>query len=153
MHRTSALAPLPALVLLILGGLSAPAWADPIELVAADDRGVTLRFTLPAWSLEPGEGGSFDLAAPGLQVLDVPGRPLLPFAGTLIALPPGSQAAAHLIDAGPEEERAGVRLAIGGRPVFHPDPAGLGLVPGREPVTPVADGPWPTSPVEVGQPF
>jgi hypothetical protein len=143
----------PALLFLSLVGVPVRAATDPIEQVSTDERGVTLRVTVPGWSLDQGDSGRFELKAPGFQALDVLGRPRLPFASALLAVPPGSRAVARLIDSDPEEERAGVRIGIGERAVFRPDPAGLGLIPAREPVAPITDGPWPASVVEVGAPF
>jgi len=139
-----------ALLTLVAGPL--PAAADPIRLVAADDRGVTLRLDLARFDYRPASNGRFELVAAGCQVMDVPGRPRVPYAGVLLALPPGAQARASVIG-GDIEEVSAVRLTLGDRPLFREDPGVRGLVPAREPVPAVLDGAWPTSPVEVGEPF
>ena len=123
-----------------------------VRLLSADERGVTLRLDPPAHQIEAGPDGRSELRVSGFQALDVPGRPSIPFTTALVALPPGARAVATLLPGGPEEVMADVRLAITGRPVFRVDER-LGSVPGREPVPALLDGPWPGSPVEVGEPF
>src|SRR4051794_21229042 len=79
----------------LLAAAASPSWAasDAIRVLASDDRGVTLRLDLPAVSVVPGSAaGRSRLALAGLSRTDVPGRPLLPFASTLVALPPGARA-------------------------------------------------------------
>src|SRR5438105_11978380 len=95
----------PALVSFALASILLPAIlnADPIQLVAADAHGVTLRLTVPAWRLDtPADPLAVAdqrrlLVAAGFSVADLPGRPQLPYASTLVALPPGATAAAHVI--------------------------------------------------------
>ncbi len=135
--------------------LAAPgAGAGPVRLVASDDRGVTLRLEVAPFTLgPPREDGRTELVVPGLYLLDTQGRPKLPYATALIALPPGASAVASVVDDSGEETRDGLVLTLGERPVFHSDPGGLGPIPAREPVAPIRDGAWPRAAVEVGEPF
>src|SRR4029077_8555804 len=82
---------------------------------------------------------------------DVPGRPGLPYATALIAVPPGARARARVVS-GAAPQVQDVRLSIVGKPVFRQGTDGA-LVPDREPVQALQDGMWPTSTVEVGDPF
>ena len=127
--------------------------AQRAELVAADDRGITLRVQVPEWTLTPNGGGRSMLVARGLEVSAIPGRPLLPFAAALIAIPPGGRVVARVTEASTEELREGVNLAIALKPGMRDDGGALGVVPTMEEVPPIADGPWPGSPVELGEPF
>ncbi|HEY2954456.1 MAG TPA: C25 family cysteine peptidase [Candidatus Eisenbacteria bacterium] len=143
-----------ALPILLAAWLAPAAEAGPIQLVAQDDRGVTLRLTVPSYDLgAPGEDGRQEILIQDLDLLDVPGRPKLPYATTLVAIPPGAKAVAAVIESGAEEARDGLHLTIGERPMIRPDRAGLDWVATREPVGPIADGAWPRSPVDVGEPF
>jgi hypothetical protein len=150
-HRAAALLRLvPFLVL----GIAAPARAREIQLVAADERGVTLRLDVGPWTLgSPGEDGRRDISVPPLDILDMPGRPRLPFATAMIALPAGAGASVSVIGEGAEEIVEGVRLTIGSRPIIRTDPDFLGYVPAREPADPILDGAWPPTPAEVNDPF
>ena len=141
---------LPCLLSIVCGG---PARAQRAELVAADDRGLTLRVQVPAWSLSPGAGGRSMLVARGLEMSGIPGRPFLPYAAALVAIPPSGSAVARVTEAGAEELREGVKLGIALKPGLRDDGGALGVVPTMDEVPPIADGPWPGSPVEVGQPF
>jgi hypothetical protein len=137
--------------------LPTAASADPVRLIASDDRGVTLELSVATWRLESaGKGGEREgrtiLVAPGLAGHGAPGRPVIPGAGTLVALPQGARAVARLIDGG-EESQDGVRLAPGEKRGFTDDRGGLGLVPSAEPVAAIRDGVWPRAAVEVGAPF
>ena len=147
--------PQAAALLLALSLGSVPlAQADPVRLVAADARGVTLELALPTWSLTPpNQDGRSKLSAAGLTAQGIPGRPVLPSATTLIALPPGAGAAVGAVAGDPEETREGVRLVLGNRRGFAEDPQGLGLVPIAEPAEPILDGPWPAATVRLGTPF
>jgi hypothetical protein len=139
---------------LALAFLVAVAAAQSLRVVSTDATGVTLRLSLPSFSFtDPGSDGRSELAVPGFQVTGTTGRANLPYAQTLVALPPGATAAVRLLDAGPEETRDGVRLVIAGRPVMRDDGGVLGLVPAMEAVAPVLDGPWPTSPVGLTEPM
>ena len=141
------------LILLALGALGsgAPARADAIRVVSTDERGVVLRLDVPAWTLSPDPGGRSLITGTGLPLLGEPGRPRLPYAAALVAVPPGARVSASV--EGAEESRDGVRLVVGDRPGFREDVRGLGLAPTREPVAPIADGSWPPTPVELGPPF
>ena len=128
--------------------------AEPVRLVAADDRGVTLELALPTYTVgPPGEDGRSRLTAPGLAAGTPPGRPALPAATTLVALPPGALPVLGRIEGDAEETRDGVRLIIGDRRGFTEDVHGLGMVPFAEPVEPIRDGPWPAAAAELGVPF
>ena len=145
----SSLAVITALVL-----SAVPAAADPVRVVAADDRGVTLELTVPAYRLgPPREDGRSELIVPGLHSRDIPGRPLVPVANVLVALPPGASARASVIGGAAEEMRGDVRLAIAEKSVFRDDRGGFGPFPAREPVAAILDGPWPREGVTVGEPF
>ncbi len=140
-----------ALALLLL---AAPvAQAQSLRVIAADDRGVTLRLSLPGYQLlDSLPDGRVELSVPGYAVTSLPGRAHLPYAQTLVALPPGAGVLARVVDAGEEEVRDGLRLALGAKPVMRDGPDGFGPTPALEPVPPILDGPWPASPVELGEP-
>jgi hypothetical protein len=134
--------------------LARPVHGDPVRMIAADDRGVTLELTLPDFQVgTAGPDGRSRLTAPGLTANTLPGRPVLPAATTLVALPPGARPVLGAIDGGPIEVREGVRLTLGDRRGFAEDPQGLGPVPTAEPAEPIRDGPWPAAAVELGAPF
>lgn len=140
-----------ALVLLLLPAPAA--LAQSLRVVAADERGVTLRLSLPGYQLSaPLLDGRVELNVPGYALTSLPGRPHLPYAQTLVALPPGAGALVRVVDAGEEEVRDGLRLALGAKPVMKDGPEGFGPSPALEPVPPILDGPWPASPVELGEP-
>ena len=145
--------------LLFLGSLALVALpgrvsAEAIQLLSSDARGVTLRLEAPAPEFAaPDADGRSRLVMAGLDAAGEPGRPALPLAATLVALPPGARAVARVLEAGPEEVHTGVRLAVQGRGAFRDDGGKLGLVSIVEPATPLADGPWPASAVELGEPF
>src|SRR2546427_667106 len=73
--------------------------AEVVHLVSADERGVTLRIDPPAYRLEAGPEGRSLVSLSGFQAMDVPGRPAIPFATALVALPPGAGAVASLVSA------------------------------------------------------
>lgn len=152
MRPTQSLLRAAILLLTLLPAL--PARAQPVRLLASDARGVTLRVDAAAFELSaPDPEGRVRLVVPGYRASSEPGRPQLPFAQALLALPPGATARARVTGGEAEEERADVKLAIGPRPVFVEDPGGLGPTPSLEAVAPLADGPWPAAPVAVGEPF
>ncbi|MBI1796083.1 MAG: hypothetical protein HYR74_03415 [Candidatus Eisenbacteria bacterium] len=131
--------------------------ADPLRLIQSDDRGVTLElpsvsFTLVAAGTAGENQGRTRIVSPGLAGHGAPGRPVIPGAATLVALPPGAHATARVIE-GDEVAQDGVRLAPGDKHGFADDRTGLGLVPTAEPVPAIRDGIWPPAPVEVGAPF
>ena len=140
-----------AAFLAFLGG-SVVSAAEPVRLLATDDRGVTLQLDLPASEFRSRTDGRSELTVAGLRVVDVPGRPHLPYAVVLIALPPGARANVRMIAGAPEGVQ-NVRLSLGERPVFRGDPGARDLVPARETVPPILDGVWPPSPAELGEPF
>lgn len=141
-----------SLVLLVLA--ARPLGAQAVRLIAADDRGVTLELRLNDYAVGPaGPDGRSRLTASGLNVQALPGRPLLPSATALVALPPGAQPVLSLLDGDAEDVREGVHLVIGDRPGFREDGQGLGIVPTAEPVEPIRDGPWPGRPIDLGAPF
>ncbi len=130
-----------------------PAHAGGLQILTTDAHGVTLRLEVQAPVLTPpGSDGRSRVTVPGLDSDGEPGRPGLPIASTLIALPPGAHASARVVDAGPEDVRS-VRLVVLGKPGFRDDGGKLGLVPTVVPVPARADGPWPASAVDLGAPF
>ena len=138
----------------VLAALAVPAVAGPVRLVEADETGVTLELALPPWSLTPNVvDGRADIKVAGLRTMDSPGRASLPFASELIALPPGARATVRVISGSTEETRAGTAITLGDRPVFKESGDNRELIPAREPVAAVVDGPWPTQAVELGEPF
>lgn len=149
-HRPTWLAAFTLAMLL----LPRPSLAQTIELVESDERGATLRLLVPAYELKPAEtDGRFDVAVPGMRLLDQPGRPRLPYASALLAVPAGVRVSGRIIEQSGDEERVGVAIGIGERPTFEKDDV-LGWVPTSTPEDPVADGgEWPTSIVTVGAPF
>ena len=139
--------------LLLALGLVRPAGAGPVQMVSSDERGVTLRLTIERYDLGPPDAeGRREILIPDLYLTDVPGRPKLPYATALVALPPGASATASVID-GAEEAVDGVKLMIGDKPVVRADPDGLGYVAQRDPVPAIMDGSWPPNTVEVGGPY
>ena len=143
-----------AAMLLLVTSLARTAGADPVQLVTADDRGVTLKLVVEPYVLGPsGEDGRREILIPQLYLLDAPGRPKLPYATAVIAVPLGAGITATVIGEGAEEVVDGVRLTLGERGVVRVEPEGLGYSSVREPVPPIQDGAWPRSPVEVGEPF
>src|SRR5207244_3958889 len=127
----ASLAPRPASWLALAAPLLFTAWlapgagAGPVELVSADERGVTLRLSVGRYDLgPPGQEGRRQIVIPRLYLLDVPGRPRLPYATALIALPPGANAVATVSGEGPEEvvEASGSRWESG--PSCAPTPKG-----------------------------
>jgi hypothetical protein len=141
-----------ALALLLLP--AAAVHAQTLRVVVTDERGVTLRLSLPGYQLSaPLPDGRVELSVPGYAVTGLPGRPHLPYAQTLLALPPGAGAQARVVELGEEEVRDSLRLALGAKPVMNQGPEGFGPTPALEPVPPILDGPWPATPVELGEPF
>ncbi len=146
--------PLRASALLLALALAPAVRADAVRLVAADDRGLTLELRVPAYTVGPAGGdGRSRLTAPGLAANALPGRPVLPSATTLVALPPGARPMLGAIDGDAEETRDGVQLILGERRGFAEDAQGMGMVPSSEAAEPIRDGPWPVAPVELGTPF
>jgi len=132
---------------------AAAAHAQSLRVVATDEHGVTLRLSLPGYRLSaPLPDGRVELIVPGYAVTSLPGRPHLPYAQTLVALPPGAGALPRVVELGEEEVRDSLRLALGAKPVMMDGGEGLGPWPALEPVPPILDGPWPASPVELGEP-
>ncbi len=140
-----------AVALLLLP--AAAARAQSLRVIATDPRGVTLRLELPGYRLSPPlPDGRVELSVSGYAVTSLEGRPHLPYAQALVALPPGAGATARIVEPGEEEVRDGLRLALGAKPVMEAGPDGFGPSPAREPVPPILDGPWPATPVELGDP-
>lgn len=148
-------APIRFLALMLVLGLAAvPAHAQALRLVSSDDAGVTFRVDVPAWRLvQDSLSHRSHLVAPGLETRSFPGRPHLPTASTLIALPPGARVSATVIATGDQESAERVALVLGQRPGWEQDPGDPRMRPTLEDVPPVLDGPWPVAPVEVGTPF
>jgi hypothetical protein len=123
------------------------------RVLSSDARGLTLQVDIPSPRLAPsGDGVTQTLIVPGLATTDVPGRPGMPFYSTLVALPPGARASARVQEEAPWASLGSASLAIAGRPAFKGRDA-ADLVPQREPVDAIVDGPWPRQAVEVGEPF
>lgn len=130
------------------------AHAAGLQIVSSDVHGITVRVEVPAleWGAA-GPDGRVRVSAAGLDAAGDPGRPSLPIAAGLIALPPGARVSARLIDSGAEDVRSGVKLVVGGKPGFRDDAGKLGLVPIVDRIAAIADGPWPTSAIELSDPF
>ena len=142
-----------AMLTLALALTASAASAQSLKVVSADAAGVTLRLSLPGYALSaPRADGRVELSVPGFQVTGTAGRPLVPYAQALVALPPGGGATVRVLEAGVEETREGVRLTLGGRHVMHDGGEGFGPVPAIEPVAPVLDGPWPAAVLELSEP-
>ena len=88
-----------ALALLLLP--AAAARAQSLRVVATDERGITLRLSLPGYRFSvPLPDGRVELSVPGYAVTSLPGRPHLPYAQTLVALPPGAGVLARVVELG-----------------------------------------------------
>jgi hypothetical protein len=143
------------LLVLAAGALADPTRAavEPARLASEDAGGLTLTFSVEGWTLgEPGPDGRATLAAPGLDMFEQPGRPILPIARALVAVPPGARVAARIVGGSAEETREGVRLAIGPRPYYRDDDA-FGPTADYEAVPPIRDGTFPADGVQLGEPF
>ena len=142
-----------AVVPWVLTGLLSGARAQAgITLIAADETGVTLKVTAPAGTLQPAGDGRFDLVVRDASAARVPGRPRLPSYGTLVALPPGARATVRILTSDPEREQS-VRLAPAIKPGFERPPGEAEYVPVAESIPMIADGSWPATPVELGEPY
>ena len=145
---------LPLLLLLPIAFGTHSARAAGVELISSDDRGLTLRLELPGFTIRPpGKDGSSRLNAPGLDVSALPGRPELPFAAALIALPPEAGVRARVVSIEGEELHDGIALRIGRRPGFEGDGTPSGTTPTLEEVPAIEDGAWPPAPFQLGEPF
>jgi len=155
-----ALRPFPTLafvagLLLALVLAAAPA-AAAVRVVSTDARGVTLEVTVGAWALSaPGADGRVRVT--GLSEsheMAIPGRAMLPAWAATLAIPADARPTARVLASTGEQSRGGTRLVIAGRPVFRDDAGSrLGPQPAVEAVAPLADGPWPTAPLDLGAPF
>ena len=114
--------PTSVLLALVLAGFALPAAASGVRVVSSDDHGVTLELTVPEYGVEREEGSRVHLKAMGLQEMDVPGRPRVPFASALVGLPQGARVQARVIAADAEVLRESTRLSLGDRPVFRGQP-------------------------------
>ncbi len=130
---------------------AAAAAAGPVRVIQSDERGVTLQFDVPEMSLTLQRDGRSVLHAASLDVTNQPGRPALPYASALIALPPGARAVPRVIASGTEDVRSGVRLASNSRSIIRRIDDTETFEPVVEPVDPIVDGPWPPSIVELGE--
>ena len=143
------------LALLLTTGVSAAqaAGADPVRVVASDDRGITLQILVPeAAPPEPAPDGRTRLHVPGFDLTSATGRPRVPFATALIALPPGARPSVQVLDAGSETTQD-VDLERGPQALFHPDPGTGELLPDWAPAAPEGEAVWPLAPVELGEAF
>src|SRR5262249_53152630 len=93
------------------------------------------------------------LTVQGFDRTDAPGRPGLPYASTLIALPPGARPSVRVIGDGDPEARDGVKLGVAGRPAFERGADDEHFVPIREPVAAMADGAGPPAEAAISAPF
>ncbi|MGH3056212.1 MAG: C25 family peptidase propeptide domain-containing protein, partial [Gaiellaceae bacterium] len=150
-HHLRGSAALLALSLLALA--SAPARGADVQLAASDANGVTLRLDLDQWDVGPaGTDGRSQVTARGLRMLDQPGRPQLPYANALIALPPGARVTVTLLSTTPET-REGVRIRIGPRSQLFGNGLNSDYTSRVDSVPPVRDGPWPATDAATGEIF
>jgi len=127
--------------------------ASEVRVIASDASGVTLKVTTGAWTLDPrGDEGRVVPTCDGLSRTTDTGRPRLPYASALLAMPPGARATVRLLSSGTETTREGVHVAITGKPGAEMDPR-LGAMPTVTPVPAIRDGAWPVRGVELGAPF
>lgn len=145
------------------GAAPGPAWAaaaaGDLTVVASDASGVTLRFTLPAYTLKPidrPEGRFFRVDAPALTgSTEREGHPAFPAAGGLIGVPDGAEAVVRVLEETllPVAGTEGREPEPVGRATFRPD--GTGLAPTRDFWRDEAfyDGtaPWPALTAELGE--
>lgn len=144
-------------LVLVLAALAAPALASAaaFRLIAADERGVTLRVDTENWSLTAPDaltGRAKIVGVPGSHALSSPGRALLPTYTAMLAVPPDARPTFTVLARDGETSREGVKLAIAGRPAFRPDPDGGREIPYTETVDPIVDGAWPAEDVLLGAP-
>lgn len=146
--------------LLVAGPLAAaPAALPGLTVVASDASGVTLRFELPGYTLQPidrAEGRFFRVDAPGLSgSTEREGRPAFPAAGGLLGVPDGAEAvvrvlAESLVPVAGTDAREPEPV---GRASFRPD--GTGFAPTRDFYRDETfyDGtaPWPALTAELGE--
>ena len=150
MHRLIRVV-LPAAAALLLA--AGAAIAAETRMIASDATGVTLELTTGAWTLDPAEAPGFVVPnADGLTRFAIPGRPRLPYASSLIAVPPGAHVSVRVLSTGAEETREHVEVAIAARPGFEKD-AKLGAIATLEDVPAIRDGAWPAAPAEIGAQF
>jgi len=142
------LLPLAAVAMLV----PALAGASAIRLVSSDPSGVTLQLEIGDYGLEAEGDGRFVPVVEGLARTDMPGRPRLPYASTLLALPPGTRAVARVVAVGAEETRDATPIAVAAKSDFEKD-ATFGLVPVLIPQAPIPGGDWPDVSFELGEPF
>src|SRR5262245_54392968 len=147
---------LPALLVAVAGLAAGPALADPVRLVAADARGVTVQVTVGAWTLTaPDRDGRVRVnRMDGAYELGEPGRPVLPAFAATIAIPPGARPSARVVASDGQQARENVAFVIAGKPTFREDPDGrMGLQPVVDPQPAIVDGPWPASSIQLAPTF
>src|SRR5258705_12240582 len=99
-----------AMVIALAGAAPARAGSDAIRVIASDASGITLRLETGPVTVAAGRTeGRSGLITSLLERTSQPGRPALPIATTLIALPPGAHAPATVLRDGEPEIRARVR--------------------------------------------
>ncbi len=134
--------------------LTAPTARAAVRVTATDDRGVTFEVTVPAWSANtPAPLRGVWVEAPGFHVTGEPGRPQLPAASALFALPPGARATVRVLSEDGVEVREGVDVAVSGKPGFRRNEANTDWVPVMDEADAVRDGAWPAQHVVAGTAF
>ena len=150
-HPIRATAALLTLSLVIAA--AAPARGADVRLVSSDANGVTLRLDLDQWNIGPAESdGRSQITARGLRLLDLPGRPQLPYANTLIAVPDGAHISLSVLSTTPETHE-GVHAKIGPRSALYGNGLSADYTSRIDTVAAVKDGPWPATDAAPGVPF
>ena len=153
----------PLFLLLLLAGsgtgamalpAAAPAPPPGLRLLRADTTGLEMVWTPPPVALRLQKDGAVTVTAAGLPLDDEPGRPRLPFAAALIALPPGATPQLQVLALDEEDRPLPAPIAPAPRPQgVVRDTAGRPIGGGFAPAAPDPTGVPPTSPVlleEVG---
>jgi len=141
------------LTLSLIIAAAVPARAADVRLASSDANGVTLRLDLDQWRIAPpGSDGRSEVSARGLRLLDTPGRPQLPYANALIAVPPGARLSVSVLSTTPETHE-GVHVNIGPRSSLFGNGKTSDYTAKVEAVAPILDGSWPTSDASSGEPF
>ena len=141
------------LALSLLVAAAVPAHGADVRLITSDANGVVLRLDLDRWEVAAaGSDGRSLVTAHGLRVLDSPGRPQLPYASALIAVPPGARVSAAVLSR-TTETREGVHVRIGPKSALYGNGITSDYTSRVESVPAIVDGLWPTADVLPGEPF